>query len=192
MRNLMHAARPLANDLFSSLLFAALVAFSVDKQIATLIAIGAGVGHVLLWRLLQKPVAPLQWASLALVLTFGTASLFLHDIRFLMAKPSVIYLILTVMMLKRGWMLRYLPPIAVGHGEQPTIIFGYVWAGLMALTAAANLVVAVWYPDYWPAFLAIFPTVSKLALFAIQFATVRQITIRSVRAQIALGHISQA
>lgn len=182
MRNLMHAARPLANDLFSSLLFAALVALKVDAQIATAAAIGFGVAHIGLWLALRKPVAPLQWASLALVLTLGTASLFLHDIRFLMAKPTVIYVILTAMMLKRGWMLRYLPPAAVGHGEATMITFGYVWAGLMALTAAANLVVAVRAPDAWPAFIAVFPMASKVALFAVQFVTVRHRTIRSLRA----------
>lgn len=187
MRNLMHAARPLANDLLSSLLFAALVAMNVDRQIATLAAIGFGLGHVILWMLLRKPVAPLQWASLALVLTFGTVSLVLHDIRFLMAKPTLIYLILTVMMLKRGWMLRYMPPAAIGHGEAPMVVFGYVWAGLMALTGVANLVVAARFPDAWPAFVAIFPTTSKIALFAVQFVTVRHLTIRSVRARQALA-----
>lgn len=183
MQNLMRAARPLGNDLLSSLLFAALVALKVDAQIATLAAIGFGVGHVALWIALRKPIAPLQWASLALVLTFGTAGLFLHDARFLMAKPTAIYLILTVMMLKRGWMLRYMPPIAVGHSEAAMVSFGYVWAGLMALTAVANLVIAVSFPSLWPAFLAIFPTASKVILFAVQFATVRHLTIRSVRAR---------
>jgi len=130
--------------------------------------------------------------SLALVLVFGAASLVLHDIRFLMAKPTLIYLILTVMMLKRGWMLRYMPAVAIGHGEGPMIVFGYVWAGLMALTGAANLVVAVRFPDIWPAFLAIFPTTSKMVLFAVQFATVRHLTIRSVRAQRALSPAEEA
>ncbi len=187
MKNLMHAARPLANDLFSSLLFAALVALGIEAQTATLVAMAVGVGHVILWKLRGRPIAPLQWSSLALVLTFGTASLFLHDIRFLMAKPTVIYLILTVMMLKRGWMLRYMPPISIGHGERPMIVFGYVWAGLMAVTGAANLVVAVQFPQAWPAFLAIFPTVSKIALFAVQYAVMRCLTIRSMRTQMAFA-----
>lgn len=190
MQNLLHAARPLANDLFSSLLFAALVALGVDTQAATLIAMGVGVAHVVLWKLLGKSVAPLQWASLALVLTFGAVGLFLHDARFLMAKPTVIYLILTVMMLKRGWMLRYLPPVAIGHAEPATIAFGYVWAGLMALTATANLVIAVQFPQLWPAFLAIFPMTSKIVLFAAQYAVMRHITIRGVRAQMALARAS--
>ena len=47
---------------------------------------------------------------------------------------------LLAVMLKRGWMVRYLPPIAEGRGEGLMVAFGYAWAGLMFLTAAANLV----------------------------------------------------
>ena len=50
-----------------------------------------------------------------------------------------------------------------------TFIFGYVWAGLMFLTAILNMVVVMWYIDYWLAFLAVFPIVSKLVLFGIHF-----------------------
>lgn len=183
MQNLMHAARPLANDLFSSLLFAALIAMGLDAQTATLAAIGVGIGHVIVWKLLGKPIAPLQWASLALVLTLGTASLFLNDIRFLMAKPSVIYLILAIMMLKRGWMLRYMPAVAQGRGEAVTVAFGYVWAGLMLVTSAANLLVAMTAPALWPTFMAVFPLVSKVLLFAIQYLSIRRVVIRRIRAE---------
>src|SRR5205085_7338142 len=123
------------------------------------------------------------WASLALVLVFGTASLFLHDIRFLMAKPTVIYLIIASVMLKPGWMLRYMPPIAAGHGEKAMVAFGYVWAGLMVLTAAANLFMAILHPQLWPAFMAVFPMASKIVLFAIQFATIRHTVRPKVIAQ---------
>lgn len=187
MRNLAHAARPLANDLASSLLFAGLLAFGVDAMVATWAAVAFGVGHVLLWKAMKKPVAPLQWISLALVLVFGTASLFLHDPRFLMAKPTVIYLIVAAAMLKRGWMLRYMPPVSRGRGEDVMVAFGYVWAGLMALSGALNLVVAVWLPEQWPLYKAVWPLGSKLALFAIHFATVRHVVkgriIAEMRAQ---------
>ncbi|MFN9927790.1 MAG: septation protein IspZ [Phenylobacterium sp.] len=185
MKTFAHAIRPLANDLFSSLLFAGLLAAGVDAQTATLIAMGVGLAHVWLWLMLRKPIAPLQWASLGLVLVFGTASLFLHDPRFLMAKPTVIYLILAVVMLKRGWMLRYLPPIAVGRGEGLMVAYGYAWAGLMALTAAANLAIAILAPVYWPLFKAVWPLGSKLVLFAAQYAHIRARTIRQMRAGLA-------
>jgi intracellular septation protein len=173
MRNLLHALRPLVNDLFSSLVFAVLIALGVDVAAATGVAIAIAIGHVILMKVLKRPIAPLQWASLALVLTLGSASLYLHDPRFLMVKPTVVYLIIAAVMLQRGWMLRYMPPIARGHGEPLMIVFGYVWAGLMILTAVSNLIIAIYAPTLWPTYLATFPLGSKLALFAVQFLTVR-------------------
>lgn len=192
MRNILHAARPLANDLLSSVVFAALIALNTDPMIATGVAIAIGIGHALFMAATKRRIAPLQWASLALVLTFGTASLFLHDPRFLMAKPTVIYLILAAVMLKRGWMLRYMPPIAGRHGERPMIAFGYVWAGLMALTAAANLYTAIALPALWPAFMAVFPMASKIALFAAQYLTVRAIVKPKVIAEMAAARAQAA
>jgi intracellular septation protein len=183
MRNLAYAFRPLANDLSSSLLFAVLLFMGTDARTATVVAIAFGVGHVGLWLVLKKPIAALQWASLALVLLFGTATLFTNDPRFLMAKPTLIYLVVAAVMLKRGWMLRYLPPIAAGHGEALMIVFGYVWAGLMLVSAAANLVVAIGFPEAWPLYKATFPLGSKLVLFAIQFLTVRTIVRAKVIAE---------
>ena len=46
-------------------------------------------------------------------------------------------------MLKRGWMNRYLPPIALETVPDLAIGFGYVWAGLMFFSAALNLVLAL-------------------------------------------------
>jgi intracellular septation protein A len=185
MRNVLHAARPLANDLASSVFFAVLLALGASPTAATLWAIAFGLAHVGWMAVTRRTIAPLQWASLGLVLLFGAASLFLHDVRFLMAKPSIIYLILAAVMLKRGWMLRYLPPVAAGHGEGVMIAFGYVWAGLMAVTAGLNLVVAIWFAEHWPLYKATFPLASKFALFAVQYLTVRAVVRPKVLAQLA-------
>jgi intracellular septation protein len=187
MNNLLYAIRPLANDLASSLFFALLLALGADAVTATLWAVGFSVAHVVLMKALRKNIAPLQWASLGLILTFGMAGIFLHDVRFLMAKPTVIYLIVATVMLKRGWMLRYMPPIAAGHGERVMVVFGYVWAGLLAFTGVLNLVFAVWFTESWPLYKAIFPISSKLALFGVQYLTVRHVVrgkvIAEMRAQ---------
>lgn len=182
MRNLVHAGRGLGTELLPTIVFAILVALKVDVAVVTGVAILVGVAQIAFMKLTGREVSRLQWASLALVLTLGTASLLAHDIRFLMAKPTVVYLIVGGVMLQRGWMLRYLPPVARGYGDGPTIAFGYVWAGLMLVTAVANLVFAIAFPALWPAFLATFPLVSKLVLFAIQFVTVRHLSIRAARA----------
>lgn len=184
MGNLMHAGRALVADLLPTIAFAAMIALKVDVRVATAVSVAISVAQIAVFALvLRRPVAPLQWASLGLVLVFGAAGILTNDARFLMVKPTLIYTIIGAVMLKRGWMLRYLPPIAREHGEAAQIAFGYVWAGLMFTTAAANLVIAVWFQAWWPAFLAVFPTASKFGLFAIHFATVRHISIRNARAE---------
>ncbi len=182
MKNLVYAGRALVGDLLATLLFAALVACKIDVVAATSASIALGVGQIAFMKITGRGVSRLQWAGLGLVLVFGTASMLAHDPRFLMAKPTVVYAIIGVVMLQRGWMLRYLPPAADGHGAKAMIAFGYVWATLMFATGVANLVFAIALPALWPAFLAIFPTVSKIGLFAIQFVTVRRLAIREARA----------
>ncbi len=149
---------------------------------ATAASIAVGLAQLAFMKATRREISRLQWASMVLVLVFGGASILAHDARFLMAKPSIVYVIIGVVMLQRGWMLRYLPPVAVKYGEGPMVAFGYVWAGLMFVTAVANLVTAIWFTAAWPLFLAAFPPVSKIALFAVQYVTVRHLTIRSARA----------
>ena len=88
-------------------------------------------------------------------------------------------------MLKRGWMLRYLPPVAGEHGKPLMIAWGYAWAGLMGLTALVNIVIAVWFTSLWPAFIAVVPMASKLTLFAVQYVSVRYFVRRRVLAEMA-------
>jgi intracellular septation protein len=182
MSPLLYAARPLLLDFLSTIVFLALVALKVDPTIAAGVAIAIGVGQVLFLKLTGRPVAPLQWMGLGLVLVFGTASLLTHDIRFLMVKPTIIYLLIGGVMLKRGWMLRYMPPAASGHGEDVMVAFGYVWAALMLVTAIANAVVAIAFTAYWVTFMAIFPAATKFGLFAIQYVVTRTVVRRRILA----------
>ena len=195
MRNLAYAICPLANDLASSLFFALLLIAGLDAQVATVVAVGFGLSHVGLWLILRRPIAPLQWASVGLVVLFGAAAFVTDDPRFLMVKPTLVYLVIAAVMLKRGWMLRYLPPVAAEHGARLMIAFGYVWAGLMLVTAAANLIIAIRFPQAWPLYSAVFPLGSKLGLFAIQFLTIRTVVkarIMAERVQAGLQSGAQA
>jgi intracellular septation protein A len=184
MKTFAYAVRPLLNDLFSTFLFAGLIIAGVDALAATVIAMLVGVAQLAAQLLARKPIAPLQWASLGLVVLFGGASLVFHDPRFLMAKPSVVYAIIAAFMLRRGWMLRYMPPVAVGHGEHLMIAYGYVWAGLMIVSGVANLIVAIAFPDSWAMYKAIFPLASKGALFLVQYAHMhREVKSKVIAAQ---------
>ena len=182
MNNLLVAARPLVSDFFPTIIFAVLIAMKVDVRVATGAALVIGIAQVALQRYLKRKIDLLQWASLGLVIVFGTLGILTNDPRFLMAKPTIIYTAIGGVMLKRGWMLRYLPPIAKGRAEPMMVAFGYVWAGLMFSTAAANLAVAVVLPNQWPAFIAVVPLTSKLALFAVQYLTIRTFVKRRMLA----------
>jgi intracellular septation protein len=187
MSGLIQAIRPLAWDFLPTIVFAVLIAMHVDVRIATATALGVGLAEVLIVKAMRRPVPLLQWAGLGLALVFGTVSMITNDPRFVMVKPTLIYFAIAAVMLKPGWMLRYLPSDAGRHADDLMIRWGYAWAGLMVVTGVANLVFALWLTRQWPAFLAIFPMPSKLVLFAIQYASVRHIVMRRINAGQAPG-----
>jgi len=175
IKPLLYAAGPLVFDSLGVIVFAVLMAMKVDLILAT--AAGAAIAcAVVSWEIVRRrAVAALQWLSLGLVLVSAAATLLTHDPRFVMAKPTVIYALVGAAMLRRGWMNRYVPPEELAVVEDVMTRFGYVWAGLMFLTGAANLVVALAFTPWWPAFLGVFPIASKLTLFGFQFVVVRLI-----------------
>lgn len=183
MKSFFYAARPILTDMLSTILFAALFALTDNPFIATGAAVTLGVSQVGFELLRGKPVPGMQWASLGLVIVLGGATLLTGDPRFVMVKPTIAYLTVGAAMLQRGWMDRYMPPAA--HGvipERLIVVFGYVWSGLMFLTAALNLVIAIAFGHKaWLAFVSVFPLATKLGLFAIQYAGFRWVAIRNRR-----------
>lgn len=96
-----------------------------------------------------------------------------------MVKPSLIYVIVGVVMLKPGWMNRYLPPAAMAVVPDVAFIFGFVWAGLMFFSAALNVFVALNFSVVaWSAFMSAYAIVSKAGLFLVGYGTMRYIGAR--------------
>ena len=113
--------------------------------------------------------------SLFLVLGSGAATLITSDPRFVMVKPSVIYIIVGIVMLKPGWMNRYLPPVAIELVPDVAFIFGFIWAGLMFFSAGLNLIVAFNFSVVaWSALMSVYAIVSKALLFLIGRASCRE------------------
>ena len=183
MRNLFAAAKLLLLDLASTVFF--LVVFLLTKNIPLAVALGValGIGQIG-WEFVRKrPIDTMQWMSLFLVVGAGTATLLTNDPRFVMVKPSLIYLVVGVVMLKPGWMNRYLPPVAKELVPDIAFIFGFIWSGLMFFSAALNLIVALNFSVVtWASFMSVYGIVSKLGLFLIQYATMRYIGLRRRRA----------
>ena len=184
MKNLLVAGKLLLLDLASTFFF--LIVYSVTKNIALSVVLGMALGVAQIgWELARKkPIDTMQWLSLFLVMGFGTATLISNNPRFVMVKPSLIYLVVGVVMLKPGWMNCYLPPVALEVVPDIATIFGFVWSGLMFFSAALNLIVALNFSvQTWALFMTIYGIVSKLSLFMTQYATMRLIGVRR-RAQI--------
>jgi intracellular septation protein len=187
MKNLFYAARPILSDMMSTILFASLLALTKNIYLSIGIAVALGVGQVLFEKLRGKPVPGMQWASLGLVTVLGGATLLTGDPRFVMVKPTLIYLTIGAAMMQRDWMDRYIPPVAKAYLPDSLIVtWGYVWAGMMVLTAIANLVVAVAFGSkVWVLFIGVFPLASKLGLFAAHYATFRWVAMRNRRRELA-------
>ena len=186
MRQLFASSRLLLLDMASTFLF--LAVFLLTRSIALSVALGMALGVAQVgWEFARrKPVDVMQWMSFFIVLASGTAALITANPRFVMLKPTIIYCVVGVVMLRRGWMNRYLPPAAVEWVPDIAIIFGYAWAGLMFLSAALNLIAAMSFSvTAWSAFMSVWAVASKVALFLISYATMRYVGTRRHRAQMS-------
>ena len=184
MRNLLHSAGALVSDLASTLLFLVVLLVTGNLILAVVLGMALGLLQIAVQVARRKPIDSMQWLSLFLIVGSGTATLLTTDARFVMLKPSIIYVIVGVVMLRPGWMNRYLPPIAVETVPDLAFIFGYVWAALMFLSAALNIALALSLdPATWAIAKSIWAIGSKVVLFLIQFAVMKGIGVRRVRAR---------
>jgi intracellular septation protein A len=169
-------------DMAATLFF--LVLYLLTHNVALSVVLGMALGTAQIgWQLVRRmPIDTMQWMSLFLVLGAGIVTLITNDPRFVMIKPTVIYLIVGIVMLKRGWMNRYLPPIAIELVPDIAVIFGYAWSGLMFFSAALNLVVALNFSVVtWSATMSIWGIVSKAVLFLTGYAIMRSVGARRYR-----------
>jgi intracellular septation protein len=186
MKNLFEAGKLLLLDMASTFFFLVLYLLTHNITLSVVLGMALGVTQISWQFARKKPIDTMQWMSLFLVLGAGTATLLTNDPRFVMIKPSVIYTIVGIVMLKPGWMNRYLPPVAIEIVPDIAFIFGYVWAGLMFFSAVLNLLVALNYSVVtWSAVMSVYAIVSKAVLFLIGYATMRTIGVRRRRARMA-------
>src|SRR4030081_2417522 len=100
-----------APDFFSPIVFLALYFITGNILLATGVAIAGAIAQVIYARIKGEPLSFMTYASLGLVIVLGGATPLTNDPRFVLAKPSIAHFAIGAIMLKRGWMLRYMPPI---------------------------------------------------------------------------------
>jgi intracellular septation protein len=176
MKNLLEAGRLLLLDMAATLFFLALYLLTGNVALSVVLGMALGIAQIG-WQLARRmPIDTMQWMSLFLVLGAGIVTLITHDPRFIMIKPSVIYIIVGVVMLKRGWINRYLPPVAIELVPDIAVILGYAWSGLMFFSAALNLIVALNFSVVtWSVTMSIWGIASKAAMFLIGYVVMRTI-----------------
>jgi intracellular septation protein A len=175
------------NDMLSTISFVVLYALTGDIYLATGAAIGVGFTQIGYFRLRGRRIDAMQWLSLALVVVFGGATIYLHDARFIMVKPSIVHGAIALVMLRRGWMGRYLPPRAVENLSRAMIDgWGYGWAALMMALGLTNIAVAMTCgPQIWGYFISFGAIGAKLVLFGVQYMVMRAAVVRRLAARAA-------
>jgi intracellular septation protein len=110
----------------------------------------------------------------------GGATLLTQNARFMMFKPSVVHFAVAAAMLRHGWMIRYIAPLARENVSEATMVAaGDAWAALMAALGITNAIIAL---DFdlatWAWFVSVGAVGAKIAAVALQYAVFRTIIRR--------------
>jgi intracellular septation protein len=183
MKDFLNAVRLLLLDLASTLVFLLLFLLTHNTMLSVGLGIAFGVAQIGIELVRGKRIDVMEWLSLFLVVAAGTATLLTHNPRFVLFKPSVIYAIVGFVMLKPGWLNRYLPEIAKTVVPDVAVMVGYMWADLMFVSAAVNGFVALTCDvATWAVVMPIYGMVSKVVVFLGGFAAMRIIGRRRITA----------
>jgi intracellular septation protein len=173
----------LASDLFSAILFLVIYLVTDNVILATSVAVAGAVAQVIYARIKGQQLNYMTYASLALVVGLGTITLLTNDPRFMMAKPSIAHFAIGAIMLKRGWMLRYMPPIVSQTIPEYVTFAGYAWAALCFALGAGTIGVAMTGDmKLWTFYVTVVLVGAKIAAFAIQYVAFRVLIGNRIRA----------
>ena len=140
-------------DLFPVVLF--FVAFKIAGiYIATAVAIAATFAQVAWLKLKKRKIEPMLWASLAIIVVFGGATLFLQDETFIKWKPTVLYWLFAAVLAGAAAARRNLIRAMLSqHMQLPDPVWSRLnlaWIGFFAFMGVLNLYVAYNYStDLW-------------------------------------------
>jgi intracellular septation protein len=173
----------LGTDFFSTILFLALYFTTGDVLLATGVAIAGSVAQVIYARVKGQQLGFMTYASLALVIVLGSATLLTNDPRFVMAKPAIGHFAIGAIMLKRGWLLRYMPPLESETIPEYVTIAGYAWAALMFALGLGTIAAALNGDlNLWALYVSVVLVGAKVAAFAIQYVAFRLLVTNRIRA----------
>src|SRR6202795_530065 len=178
----------LAPDFLSTIVFLVVYLTTGNVVLATSVAIAGAVAQVVYARVKGQQLGFMTYASLALVIVLGSATLLTNDPRFVLAKPAIGHFAIGAIMLKRGWMLRYMPPIVSETIPEYVSVAGYAWAALMFALGLGTIAVALTGDlKLWALYVSVILIGAKVAAFAIQYVAFLLLVTNRIRAA-AIGH----
>jgi intracellular septation protein len=157
----------LLSDFLSAIVFLAIYGSTENVYLATGMAIAVSLAQLAVAKVRGRPVDAMQWLVLGMVVVLGSATLITEDSRFIMVKPSIVHFAVGAVMLRRGWMMRYLPPIARDNIPESVLVgSGYAWATLMFALGALNIIIVVTLPfAVWAWFISVGAIGTKICGF---------------------------
>ena len=173
----------LGADFFSTIVFLVIYLTTDNVLLATAVAIVGAIAQVIYSRVRGRELGYMTWASLALVIVLGSATLLTHDPRFVLAKPAIGHFAIGIIMLKRGWMLRYMPPIVTETIPEYVTFAGFAWAALMFALGLGTIAIAMSGDlKLWTIYVSVVLVGAKIAAFAIQYVAFRVLVTSRIRA----------
>jgi len=173
----------LATDFLSTIVFLTVYLTTGNVVLATAVAIVGAVAQIIYSHIKGQSLGFMTYASLALVIVLGSATLWTNDPRFVLAKPSIAHFAIGAIMLKRDWMLRYMPPIVTETIPEYVTFAGYAWAVLMFALGLGTIAVALTGDlKLWAIYVSVVLLGAKLAAFAVQYVAFRILVTSRIRA----------
>jgi intracellular septation protein len=178
----------LATDFFSTIVFLVIYFVTDDIVLATAIAIAGAMAQVAYSLIKDKELSFMTWASLALVVVLGGATILTNDARFVLAKPAIGHFAVGTIMLKRGWMLRYVPQLVAETIPEYVTSAGFAWAALMFALGCGTIAIAMTGDiKLWTLYVSVVLVGAKIAAFAIQYVVFRLAVTSRIRAARTAG-----
>jgi intracellular septation protein A len=116
----------------------------------------------------------MSYASTALVVVLGGATLFTNDARFMLVKPSIGHFAVAAIMLRRDWMLRYVPKIVAETIPEYVRLAGYLWAALMFVLGAGVIAAALTgNMAVWTTYVMVVAPAAKITALVAQYLAFR-------------------
>jgi intracellular septation protein A len=164
----------LGSDFFSTIVFVVLYFSTGNVLLATVVAVLGAVAQFIYAKVKGQHLDVMSYASTALVVVLGGATLFTNDARFMLVKPSIGHFAVAAIMLRQNWMLRYVPKIVAETIPDYVRLAGYLWAALMFVLGAGVIAAALTgNMAVWTTYVMVVAPAAKITALVVQYLAFR-------------------